>query len=40
VFRKLKEQLTKELVLIMPDLDYKIRMEIDVSDYAIREVLL
>ena len=34
VFGKLKEKFTKELVLAAPDLDKKIRMEVDVSDYA------
>jgi len=39
VFRELKEWFTKELVLAAPDLDKKMRMEVDVSDYATREVL-
>ena len=39
MFRKLKEQFTKELVLAAPDLDKKIRMEVDASDYAIGGVL-
>ena len=39
VFGKLKEKFTKELVLATPDLDKKIRMEVDVSDYAIGGVL-
>jgi len=30
---------TKELVLATPDLDKKIRMEVDVSDYAMEGVL-
>ena len=34
VFRRLKERFTKELVLAAPDLDKKIRMEVDVSDYV------
>jgi len=38
-FRALKEKFTKELVLAVPDLDKKIRMEVDVSDYAIGGVL-
>jgi len=28
-----------ELILVAPDLDNKMRMEIDVSDYMIEEVL-
>jgi len=39
MFKKLKERFTKELVLIAPDLDKKMRMEVYVSDYAIRGVL-
>jgi len=35
----IKERFTKELVLIAPDLDKKMRMEVYVSDYAIGEVL-
>jgi len=31
----LKEQFTKEPVLAAPDIDKKIRMEVDTSDYAI-----
>ena len=34
-FRELKERFTKELVLAAPDLDKKMRMEVDVSDYVI-----
>ena len=33
-FRELKEQFTKELVLVALDLDKKMRMEVDISDYA------
>jgi len=40
VFRELKEQFTKEPVLAAPDLDKKMRMEVDASDYATEEVLL
>ena len=40
VFRKLREWFTKELVLAAPDLDKKMRMEVDVSDYATGGVLL
>jgi len=39
VFRELKKQFTKEPVLAAPDLDKKIRMEVDVSDYATGGVL-
>ena len=38
-FRELKEQFTKELVLAPPDLDKKLRIEVDASDYAIGGVL-
>ena len=33
-FGELKERFTKELVLAALDLDKKMRMEVDVSDYA------
>jgi len=36
---KLKERFTKELVLTASDLDKKIRIEVDVSDYATEGVL-
>jgi len=39
VFGELKERFTKELVLAVPDLDKKIRMEVDVLDYTTEEVL-
>ena len=38
-FRELKERFTKEPVLAAPDLDKKMRMEVDISDYAMRGVL-
>ena len=38
-FRMLKERFTKELVLAVPDLDKKMRMEVDTSDYATGGVL-
>jgi len=38
-FRKLKERFTKEPVLAAPDIDKKMRMEVDASDYATGEVL-
>ena len=36
----MKEWFTKELVLVAPDLDKKMRMKVDVSDYAMEGVLL
>ena len=39
-FKELKENFTKEPVLAAPDLDKKIRMEVDTSDYVTGEVLL
>jgi len=39
VFEKLKKRFMQELVLAAPDLDKKIRMEVDVSDYATEGVL-
>ena len=39
VFKKLKEKFTKELVLAAPDLDKKMRMEVDASDYVMGSVL-
>jgi len=39
VFKKLKEKFTKEPVLAVPDLDKKIRIEVDASDYITRGVL-
>ena len=38
-FRELKKRFTKELVLAAPDIDKKIRMEVDASDYATGGVL-
>ena len=35
----MKEWFTKELVLAVLDLDKKIRMEVDILEYAIREIL-
>ena len=40
VFRELKEKFTKKLVLVAPDLDKKMRIEVDASDYATGGVLL
>ena len=39
MFQELKERFTKELVLAVLDLDKKMRMEVDVSNYTIEEVL-
>ena len=39
VFKELKERFTKELILAAPNIDKKIRMEVDVSDYAMGGVL-
>ena len=39
VFKKLKEWFTKELVLAAPDIDKKMRMEVDALDYAMEGVL-
>jgi len=38
-FKELKEQFTKEPVLVAPDIDKKMRMEVDASDYATGGVL-
>jgi len=38
-FKKLKEKFTQELVLAAPDLNKKMRMEVDISDYATGGVL-
>ena len=38
-FRKLKEKFTKELMSVTLDLDKKMRMEVDASDYTMGEVL-
>ena len=40
VFKELKERFTKEPVLAAPDLDKKMRMEVDASDYTMGGVLL
>ena len=40
IFRGLKERFTKELVLVILDLDKKIRIEVDVLDYMTEGVLL
>jgi len=38
MFKELKEKFTKELVLAVPDLNKKMRMEVDILDYATRRV--
>ena len=38
-FRKLKEQFTKEPVLVVPDLNKRLRVEVDTLDYATGGVL-
>ena len=38
-FRELKEKFTKKLVLAAPELDKKMRMKVDSSDYAIGGIL-
>ena len=37
--RNLKERFTKKLVLVVLDLDKKMRIEVNVSDYATKGVL-
>jgi len=39
VFKELKEKFTKELVLAAPNLDKKVRMEVDASDYVTEGIL-
>ena len=39
MFKKLKERFIKKPVLAAPDLDKKMRMEVDVLDYTIEGVL-
>ena len=40
VFQELKERFTKEPVLAAPDIDKKMRMEVDASDYATGDVFV
>ena len=40
MFEKLKERFTMKLVLVIPDLDKKMRVEVDRSDFVIKGVLL
>ena len=40
MFRNIKKQFTKELVLVVLNLDKKMRIEVNKSDYAIEGVLL
>jgi len=39
-FEELKERFTTELVLVIPDLDKEIRVEVDTSDFATGGILL
>ena len=39
-FEELKERFTTELVLVIPDLDREMRVEVDTSDFAMGGVLL
>ena len=39
MFKELKEQFIKELLLAAPDLDKKMRIEVDASDYIMGGVL-
>ena len=40
VFEKLKQKFTIKLVLVTPDLNKEIRVEVDTSDFATSRVLL
>jgi len=40
VFRELKKRFTIELILLVPDLNKKMRIKIDISDYTTGRVLL
>jgi len=40
VFKELKKVFTTRLVLVVSNLDKKIRVEVDASEYATEEVLL
>ena len=39
MFKELKKKFTKELVLAAPDLDKKMRIKVNMSDYVIGGVL-
>ena len=39
MFKELKERFTKKPVLAVPDLDKKLRVKVNVSDYATEGVL-
>ena len=39
MFRKLKKRFTKELILVVPDLDEKTKIKVNISNYVIKEVL-
>jgi len=38
-FKELKERFTKEPVLVAPDIDKRMRMEVDILDYVIGGIL-
>ena len=40
MFEKLKKRFTMELVLVTPDLDKEMRVEVDTSDFVTEGVLL
>ena len=40
VFEELKQKFTIELVLVIPDLDKEMRIEVNVSDFTMNGVLL
>jgi len=40
VFEELKGRFTMEPVLVIPDLDKKMRVEVNISDFAMGRVLL
>ena len=39
LFKVLKKKFTTELILVAPDLNKKMRIEVDALDYATREML-
>jgi len=39
MFKELKEKFTKKPVLAIPDLNKRMRMEVDTSDYTMGEML-
>jgi len=38
--QRVKKRFTKELVLVVPNLDKNMRIKVDILDYATKEVLL